>query len=79
MLRYVTGYTTTRPQVYILKARPVITRCLASGRHGDADEAEIDAARKWLAKLDADTIRRHAVCDMSYSRSSGPGGQNVNK
>ncbi|KAK4549044.1 hypothetical protein LTR36_007500 [Oleoguttula mirabilis] len=48
------------------------------GVGGDADEEELDAARKWLANLDPETIPR-TICDVSFSRSSGPGGQNVNK
>ncbi|KAK5173088.1 uncharacterized protein LTR77_003210 [Saxophila tyrrhenica] len=44
-----------------------------------ADEEDIKAARHFLANLDADTIRRNAPHDVSFSRSSGPGGQNVNK
>ncbi|RMY57018.1 hypothetical protein D0864_13563 [Hortaea werneckii] len=50
----------------------------SSKRGGDATEEELDAARKWLAQLDPDTIPR-SICDISFSRSSGPGGQNVNK
>jgi hypothetical protein len=46
---------------------------------GEVDDEEVKAARQWLAKLDADTIRQNAICDISFSRSSGPGGQNVNK
>jgi peptidyl-tRNA hydrolase ICT1 len=42
------------------------------------DEDELQAARKWLANLDPDTIPRQ-ICDLTFSRSSGPGGQNVNK
>lgn len=58
-----------------------IRRCLASSKSNaeGANEDEIKAARQWLAGLDADTIRQKAVCDISFSRSSGPGGQNVNK
>jgi peptidyl-tRNA hydrolase ICT1 len=55
------------------------TRCFATRRPEEADEEDIPAARQWLAKLDADTIRNNAICDVSFSRSSGPGGQNVNK
>ncbi|TKA63609.1 hypothetical protein B0A55_11635 [Friedmanniomyces simplex] len=58
-----------------------LERFYAAGRHGAAaaaDEADIDAARKWLAKLDPETIPR-SICDVTFSRSSGPGGQNVNK
>lgn len=43
-----------------------------------ASDQEIEQARKWLANFDADTIPR-SICDVSFSRSSGPGGQNVNK
>lgn len=42
------------------------------------DEAELKAAREWLSKFDLDTIPR-SICEVSFSRSSGPGGQNVNK
>ncbi|KAF2723452.1 hypothetical protein K431DRAFT_219806 [Polychaeton citri CBS 116435] len=47
-------------------------------RGADYDADELDVARQWLAKLDAETIPR-SICDVSFSRSSGPGGQNVNK
>ncbi|GIZ38645.1 hypothetical protein CKM354_000205600 [Cercospora kikuchii] len=53
-------------------------RQYAVKRGGDADEAELQAARQWLSKLDPDTIPRD-ICEVSFSRSSGPGGQNVNK
>lgn len=57
----------------------VWSRTFVSGaRDANVDENELDAARKWLAKFDADTIPRN-ICDVSFSRSSGPGGQNVNK
>lgn len=42
------------------------------------DEAELQAARQWLSKLDPETIPK-GICEVSFSRSSGPGGQNVNK
>lgn len=81
MLRYVIGHSTIRPATPYCSLASAATRCFASKRGAGTsdDEAEIDAARKWLAKLDADTIRNNAVCDVSFSRSSGPGGQNVNK
>jgi len=41
-------------------------------------EADMRAARDWLASFDLETIPRK-LCDISFSRSSGPGGQNVNK
>jgi peptidyl-tRNA hydrolase ICT1 len=55
------------------------TRRWATDRRGaEIDEDELTAARAWLTKLDAETIPR-TICDVSFSRSSGPGGQNVNK
>ncbi|KAF2233716.1 peptidyl-tRNA hydrolase domain protein [Viridothelium virens] len=59
------------------------TRLFASrptygGAAGDVNEKDLVAARQWLANFDPDTIPREA-CDVSFSRSSGPGGQNVNK
>jgi hypothetical protein len=36
------------------------------------------AARQWLAKFNTNSIPRN-LCEVSFSRSSGPGGQNVNK
>ena len=79
MLRNVTRLNTVDYAIPHILPRH-LARSFAAGRPGaDADEAEIDAGRKWLAKLDADTIRQNAVCDISFSRSSGPGGQNVNK
>lgn len=57
---------------------PCLARQYAIKRGGDVDEAELQAARQWLAKLDPDTIPRD-ICEVSFSRSSGPGGQNVNK
>ncbi|KAF2501008.1 hypothetical protein BU16DRAFT_555513 [Lophium mytilinum] len=54
-------------------------RFFASQRSAsDATADDIQAARRWLEKLDPDTIPK-AICDLSFSRSSGPGGQNVNK
>lgn len=41
-------------------------------------EAEWQDARGWLERIGETTIPR-SVGDVSYSRSSGPGGQNVNK
>lgn len=46
---------------------------------GTKDDAEdVDVARRWLKTLNPETIPRN-ICDISFSRSSGPGGQNVNK
>ncbi|KAF2085426.1 peptidyl-tRNA hydrolase domain-containing protein [Saccharata proteae CBS 121410] len=43
-----------------------------------SEEEDVVAARKWLAQFNPETIPR-SLCDISFSRSSGPGGQNVNK
>jgi len=43
-----------------------------------ATEEQLDAARKWLASLPEKPLPTD-IGEVSYSRSSGPGGQNVNK
>lgn len=43
-----------------------------------ASEDDVADARRWLARFDAETIPK-SICELSFSRSSGPGGQNVNK
>jgi len=43
-----------------------------------ASEEEHAAARTWLSKFSIHTIPRK-LCGITFSRSSGPGGQNVNK
>jgi hypothetical protein len=44
----------------------------------EPDEEELKKARQWLKTFSASTIPRD-IGIMTYSRSSGPGGQNVNK
>jgi hypothetical protein len=44
---------------------------------GSAD-SDLELARQWLRSFDSHTIPRH-LGQISFSRSSGPGGQNVNK
>ncbi|KKZ65389.1 hypothetical protein EMCG_08769 [[Emmonsia] crescens] len=59
----------------------ISTRQLASGRVTNSQELtdeELGTARVWLSQLTPRTIPRN-IGDVSYSRSSGPGGQNVNK
>ena len=55
-------------------------RCLAISR--DAKEAisedEHQEARNWLSGFSIDSVPKSA-CEVTFSRSSGPGGQNVNK
>ncbi|OKL60447.1 hypothetical protein UA08_04328 [Talaromyces atroroseus] len=45
---------------------------------GQWDDADLHSAREWLANFNANSIPR-GLCAISFSRSSGPGGQNVNK
>ena len=47
-------------------------------QHEVTSEADLTAVREWLARYKSETIPRN-ICDISFSRSSGPGGQNVNK
>ncbi|KAI9861494.1 MAG: hypothetical protein M1824_002386 [Vezdaea acicularis] len=43
-----------------------------------AREEDVAAARSWVAQFEPNSIPR-SICSVSFSRSSGPGGQNVNK
>ncbi len=63
-----------RPLLFTRTHRLVLQRVYYS-----VDENELLAARAWLAKLDAETIPFKSIGELSFSRSSGPGGQNVNK
>ncbi|ODM19081.1 hypothetical protein SI65_05698 [Aspergillus cristatus] len=58
-----------------------LSRSFASRRAaslGDDQDEDLAAARTWLANLSPRTIPRH-LCEVSFSRSGGPGGQHVNK
>ncbi|EFQ86337.1 hypothetical protein P3342_008139 [Pyrenophora teres f. teres] len=55
------------------------THSSSSSTGGGASDHELQAARKWLAELHAETIPLQSIGELSFSRSSGPGGQNVNK
>ena len=46
--------------------------------HWNAAEPDFDAARKWHA-LNGQRPLPSNIGEVSYARSSGPGGQNVNK
>lgn len=50
----------------------------ASTASAASSDLEVELARKWLKTLNANTVPRH-LGEVSFSRSSGPGGQNVNK
>lgn len=55
----------------------IVDRCLSSPAitHDDEDHRE---ARTWLARFNVNTIPKN-IGEITFSRSSGPGGQNVNK
>ncbi|KAL7269407.1 hypothetical protein RUND412_007937 [Rhizina undulata] len=42
------------------------------------DDEKVAQARKWLSSFTEESIPRRS-CEITFSRSSGPGGQNVNK
>lgn len=50
-----------------------------NNNHEQQQQQQLQAARTWLAKLHAETIPLSTIGELSFSRSSGPGGQNVNK
>ncbi|KAJ5773572.1 hypothetical protein N7457_008468 [Penicillium paradoxum] len=47
-------------------------------RFASEGQQDLQLARDWLKALNSKTIPRN-ICEVSFSRSSGPGGQNVNK
>ncbi|KAI9724253.1 MAG: hypothetical protein M1828_003677 [Chrysothrix sp. TS-e1954] len=54
-------------------------RLFASQSASPSDrEEELKRARTWIKDFNADTLPK-SLYDVSFSRSSGPGGQNVNK
>ncbi|KAI5277003.1 hypothetical protein E4T47_00015 [Aureobasidium subglaciale] len=87
ILRPKPSFVVTRtPTSFCTSARSLAARGVGGGNNssgggekssGGGDD-ELDAARRWLANFNAETIPRN-ICDVSFSRSSGPGGQNVNK
>ncbi|KAF2851242.1 hypothetical protein T440DRAFT_395423 [Plenodomus tracheiphilus IPT5] len=62
----------------ITRTTPAVQRCLLSTQRNASDD-ELAAARTWLAALHAESIPLRNIGELSFSRSSGPGGQNVNK
>ena len=52
-------------------------RCITGSAKQYDDEGHREA-RTWLARFNANTIPKN-ICEVTFSRSSGPGGQNVNK
>lgn len=66
--------------LFHFSSTPFPTRSFASRRAANTDDQDEDlaAARTWLANLNTRTMPRH-LCEISFSRSGGPGGQHVNK
>ena len=52
-------------------------RCISSPAKTYDDEAHREA-RTWLERFNANAIPKN-ISEVTFSRSSGPGGQNVNK
>lgn len=71
--------TLVRISVQLTK-RASLRRFLSAASNPPETFSEQDqfTARQWLSKLDINTIPRH-LGQVTFSRSSGPGGQNVNK
>ncbi|RAL10883.1 peptidyl-tRNA hydrolase domain protein [Aspergillus homomorphus CBS 101889] len=62
-----------------IATRTFAFRRSAATRDDDhASEDDLSAARQWLASFSSKSIPRD-ICEISFSRSGGPGGQNVNK
>ncbi|KAJ5410748.1 uncharacterized protein N7487_005107 [Penicillium crustosum] len=51
---------------------------LSLRRFASQADQDVQTARDWLKTLNSKTIPPN-ICEVSFSRSSGPGGQNVNK
>ncbi|MCJ1475137.1 hypothetical protein MMC13_003797 [Lambiella insularis] len=66
----------------IRQASRPLRHALGFSSHIENNEGPSDddqqVARKWLASYSPTTVPRR-ICNISFSRSSGPGGQNVNK
>ncbi|KAI4705340.1 hypothetical protein J4E81_000222 [Alternaria sp. BMP 2799] len=76
MLRRFIFHTLVFPPAPLPAVRRII---YCRGHSSSATGDEVQAARAWLAELHAETIPFKSIGELSFSRSSGPGGQNVNK
>ncbi|KAF2023883.1 peptidyl-tRNA hydrolase domain-containing protein [Setomelanomma holmii] len=70
-----------RTLIPITRSPHPVQRALSSARDrsSGASDEELRVARSWLASLHAEAIPLKSIGGLSFSRSSGPGGQNVNK
>jgi hypothetical protein len=75
MLRYRSALVPLRRQCLCLYS----TRSTPTTTTTTPDDDQLRTARAWLAALNPDTLPLRALGELSFSRSSGPGGQNVNK
>ena len=78
MLHFTHRFFKTTIQRSSLKAKARFASSNWSPRDAGPNDEELNAARTWLARLNSMTVPR-TICRISYSRSSGPGGQHVNK
>lgn len=67
-----------RTTPFLLRAPPPLRTYASKRGSPQYSDEDLSAARKWLSELNPDTIP-HSLCEITFSRSSGPGGQNVNK
>ena len=77
MLRHFSRAAFASVQRQILPIKNGI-RPFASQGAPQVDDEELKRARAWLKAFSTDTLPK-SLYDVSFSRSSGPGGQNVNK
>lgn len=71
-----------KPLVSITRCPSAVRRTLSSARDSNSNASDDDnlrTARSWLASLHAEAIPLKSIGELTFSRSSGPGGQNVNK
>ncbi|KAI9822314.1 MAG: hypothetical protein M1827_000032 [Pycnora praestabilis] len=63
-----------------LELKKLSVRCITTSSQSKdyTGKEKWEAARRWLADFNSSTIPQN-ICEISFSRSSGPGGQNVNK
>jgi peptidyl-tRNA hydrolase ICT1 len=86
MLRYRSALVPLRRCLYSTRASPsspsspsTSSSTTTTTTTTTPDDDQLRAARAWLAALTPDTLPLGAIGELSFSRSSGPGGQNVNK